>query len=641
MDYKLDHIKTFLGRGDVLAKGYLRSTGRVGYKPVKIKNEKHLNQLLQDHLDGKDTYGTYVLNERNNCRFMAIDVDDPDDLTRALKICNEVQDKARLLGFDPAIEFSGSKGYHLWFIFEEEIPTEIAHKLGKIICSLSLYPDLEVFPKQIELTKDKPFGNLIKLPFGRHPKTQKLAELRTKLDKDKKVKKLGAKVSTALINKVIQDNQDVLDYEPKKNVKDKTDHCIKQMLLGVAESKPSRKEAALCLACYYKAHKVALEEHLMLWNEKNSPPLDKDELEEVMQDSIDKPWTCETIRAKMGVFCDKKKCVKGNIKEAEERIQPRTVQFLLEKNFEEQPWLINKFIPTKSVTFICGYPKSYKTMFCLNLAWKLASEKSRFLGYETADCKVMYWQQEISDQALADRIRLITGDEAVKNLNYIPYTGKDLLNLCNEKNQQDIERFIRRYRPDVIFIDPLRKFLGGYDENSSTQMQAISDFCDAMKVQYGVSWIIVHHARKPNQYDSSAGDLVAVNLNSLRGSSVLSGWGDCYFFLNNPRSEAQPCVDISFVLRYAEELPKMRLTLDRTNLHFKLNVDIDTIISYIRTHKEVTRKDLLKAFQGWRTPKRVADLYNQAIRSKEILWNKDTKTFTYNFNYDENGDLFT
>jgi hypothetical protein len=60
--------------------------------------------------------------------------------------------------------------YHIWILFAVPVPAKVARWLGLRILELaSLSPkQVEVFPKQSEITKEQPYGNLVKLPFGFH-----------------------------------------------------------------------------------------------------------------------------------------------------------------------------------------------------------------------------------------------------------------------------------------------------------------------------------------------------------------------------------------------------------------------------------------------------------------------------------------
>jgi len=60
--------------------------------------------------------------------------------------------------------------YHIWIFFLVPFSAKAARWLGiRILDLANLNPKLiEVFPKQGELTEDRPFGNFVKLPLGFH-----------------------------------------------------------------------------------------------------------------------------------------------------------------------------------------------------------------------------------------------------------------------------------------------------------------------------------------------------------------------------------------------------------------------------------------------------------------------------------------
>jgi len=81
--------------------------------------------------------------------------------------------KLKALGHDCLLEDSnGRGGFHLWAIFKDSIPTEIAKAFFDELMAnwkeLGLKTKPEVFPKQVEVGSDG-FGNWVRLP-GRHPK---------------------------------------------------------------------------------------------------------------------------------------------------------------------------------------------------------------------------------------------------------------------------------------------------------------------------------------------------------------------------------------------------------------------------------------------------------------------------------------
>jgi len=143
---------------------------------------------IQEHLNGKVTVGAYQLDECNCVKYLCFDFDpetNKDPLATAKKILEVVleEDKEkRPRVWQKAILLEASRypdnSYHLWVLFEPTIPAKVAKWLGLRILELAnLNPkEIEVFPKQTELTTDRPFGNLVKLPLGLHQVEKKRSQ---------------------------------------------------------------------------------------------------------------------------------------------------------------------------------------------------------------------------------------------------------------------------------------------------------------------------------------------------------------------------------------------------------------------------------------------------------------------------------
>jgi hypothetical protein len=142
-------------------------------------------EVIQHHLQGTRTIGSYVLNE-DKCRFAAIDVDvyegDPKEV--GWGVAQELRGALLSLGIPSdsmLIEFSGRKGWHVWILFEELTEASSVRRVlqaavqeigfqmqGTSMAEREGFPGhLELFPKSDQASGR--FGNLIKLPLGRHP----------------------------------------------------------------------------------------------------------------------------------------------------------------------------------------------------------------------------------------------------------------------------------------------------------------------------------------------------------------------------------------------------------------------------------------------------------------------------------------
>lgn len=144
--------------------------GEITYQPVK----KQLTESqLSEHLLGKVTLGAYQLEPSNKVRWLGWDVDSTD---RAVARSYALKIVAHLDGIPHVVEFSGSKGYHILVFLEEPMDAETAKAIVDSVRESEGLPatgqsHVECYPKQAALTKSQPYGNLLKIPLGVHPKT--------------------------------------------------------------------------------------------------------------------------------------------------------------------------------------------------------------------------------------------------------------------------------------------------------------------------------------------------------------------------------------------------------------------------------------------------------------------------------------
>ena len=141
---------------------------------VYLKIERELTlKVLEDHAAGRITVATYpVVSGTDRVQFSVIDLDSksPQCQERMLWLKRWLEQK----GFNPLVEPSGFKGYHLWLLFKSWIPAAKAQRLLRQAVNTAEEKfgrpnyGLEVFPKQ---TTGTGFGSAIKLPWGIHRKT--------------------------------------------------------------------------------------------------------------------------------------------------------------------------------------------------------------------------------------------------------------------------------------------------------------------------------------------------------------------------------------------------------------------------------------------------------------------------------------
>lgn len=148
--------------------------GEVSYTPVR---QALTEEMIQEHLDGEVILGAYQLDGDNNVRWLGWDVDSTDR-----KVAQDYASKiiSRLNGIPHAVEFSGSKGYHILVFLDRPMSALQAKQVTDFVRDAEALPKtgkshIECYPKQDKLTQANPMGSLLKLPLGKHPKTHDMS----------------------------------------------------------------------------------------------------------------------------------------------------------------------------------------------------------------------------------------------------------------------------------------------------------------------------------------------------------------------------------------------------------------------------------------------------------------------------------
>lgn len=177
------YLRLFQGRQDCFARQWAdRSKGAQGYVPVRRPLE---DRDVLDHLQGRRTYGIYLLQKDSRVRLGVLDADVVSKLRsttltpqqRGLLrreqryLLTRLPELGREAGLPCLAEFSGGKGFHFWYFFREPVEASLVREALQAL-TRRIQPDLscfqlEVFPKQDRLA-GKGLGNLVKLPLGIH-----------------------------------------------------------------------------------------------------------------------------------------------------------------------------------------------------------------------------------------------------------------------------------------------------------------------------------------------------------------------------------------------------------------------------------------------------------------------------------------
>jgi hypothetical protein len=159
---------------------------------VKVDEPLTVN-VLQQHVKGELTVGAYQLGTDNTVKYLCFDFDpehlnDTHEAVRGLLAVifekrKEADDVERPRIWRSAVLLEASRypdpSYHVWVLFSIPVHAKVARWLGLRCLELTgLNPrEVEVFPKQTELTSERPYGNFVKLPLGKHQAAGKWSRL--------------------------------------------------------------------------------------------------------------------------------------------------------------------------------------------------------------------------------------------------------------------------------------------------------------------------------------------------------------------------------------------------------------------------------------------------------------------------------
>ena len=304
----------------------------------------------------------------------------------------------------------------------------------------------------------------------------------------------------------------LLDLQSKPAVQN--DGWITEALRGVAEG--GRNDTCARLAGYFfkKGLNSDIVEALLLeWNERNDPPLPIREVRTTIK-SIERSHSGADRQFTSVEFTDDRPEQKPD----STFDVMRMVDYVKGYGGEGVSWLVQDWLPDKSITFLVSPPESYKTWILLDLAVSVSAGVP-FLGSYGVNTTgpTLIIQQEDSHAGLTDRLALIVeqklgmnpvleGDEwKVPSMPDLPiYVHPSrMLRFDNKQVIDELEKQIETIKPKVILIDPLYSTTSGVDNymaDLANQMMVLKTWRD----KYGCSFVIAHHSRKNLDPDSTA-----------------------------------------------------------------------------------------------------------------------------------------
>ena len=201
-------------------------------------------------------------------------------------------------------------------------------------------------------------------------------------------------------------------------------------------------------------------------------------------------------------------------------------------------WVVKNSLPTACLGVVAGPPGAGKGTFCLQMSASLAAGVPILEHWEPVKpSKVIYLSAEDSAPVIHRRLHhsLIAlsehlREEAASRIVAIPVQGRvslcqsDKCDLRISQNMEDLRAIIEEFKPDVVFLDTLARFLN-IEENDNRAMTEACSLLEELIKDYGCTIILLHHVNKVSGdcFEDDTALSAALTQTSIRGASALAG----------------------------------------------------------------------------------------------------------------------
>lgn len=247
-----------------------------------------------------------------------------------------------------------------------------------------------------------------------------------------------------------------------------------------------------------------------------------------------------------------------------EPIKARELGALIAVRNEDLPSPIwEDLIYPETRTVIYGLPKRHKTNFALNLTMAIASGQP-LLHLATRQAKVLFLSGEQKEWFLAERcINILKAFPAALDnwqFRYLP---------VRDRNPQSIETLIKRYKSEVVVLDPLQQLIK--PEKEEKQWRYWLDAYDTWIEQYKIALFLIHHSKKKNRLEPENLDYMT---HDLRGFGLFAGWVNNMVCIVRQKPREKDIIQIGFECRDSKNPPDdMLLRFDRVNCLFTEDIE--------------------------------------------------------------------
>jgi hypothetical protein len=287
-----------------------------------------------------------------------------------------------------------------------------------------------------------------------------------------------------------------------------------------------------------------------------------------------------------------------------------SVRELMDMDIPLPKWIIKNLVPEGSIVLLAGKSASMKSFLSTLMAVCCMHDKD-FLGkFETQKGIWIYFDEDNPLRLTKDRtLKVLRGlsVDVPENFKYISQSG---LKLDIEDHVELLEQIIREYRPSVVILDSLIKFLATTNENDSGEMDNIFNKLRRLAEIYNTTFLIIHHLRK-----SSSDKRPSDSDEMIRGSTAIVNSCDVINIISR-KSKSHPYLNIKQVKnRYDQEIDPFVVlvsqTPDKSGLSFELSANVSE-------EQDIVSKAADEIYEWLIREKEWSDTSNMIFKTKEV-----------------------
>lgn len=232
----------------------------------------------------------------------------------------------------------------------------------------------------------------------------------------------------------------------------------------------------------------------------------------------------------------------------------KTLDELMSADYPEQEYIVDRIVPSASITILSGQSRSFKTYTLLDIALNVANGSPLFNTFPTTQTPVLMIDEENGESLLQKRLMQLDADKSLP-----VYTSSfSGFHLDDVRIKETIE-LCKKRGVKLVIIDALIR-VHSSDENSARDMSKVfKKLREFTKPDNGISILVTQHHRKAGTTNMGAG-------NEMRGSSDILAAVDSHIAVS--RKDKYYLRFTQEKQRYDEELDPFEVKVNVVGDHF-------------------------------------------------------------------------